>query len=565
MPDMSGSEITLIFPHQLFERHPAVAAGRPIALVEDSLFFGDPHHPLRRHTHKLLLHRATMRAYADELRQAGHQVEPIEYRPGRTLREVIADLGRQGYRAFFVAEPVDFLLEKRLHESVQRLGGEVRLCPTPLFLTPRRVLDDYFGSHDTWRMATFYIMQRRRLGILLERDKPVGGRWSFDPENRRRWPAGAVPPPLPDVRHLEWLPALARAVRAEFPGHPGDPGTFWLPVTRREARRWLIDFLDHRLAEFGPYEDAMCATEPVLCHSVLSPLLNIGLLTPAEVVEATLAAAADRGVIPPSLGASLPQAASRRPRGGAAHPRQPPATARRRRQAGPTAAGPEAAGVAPSGTAGRGPIPLASLEGFLRQVIGWREFIRGVYERAGVAERTANFFGHSRPLPSSFYEGTTGLTPLDIVIERIGRLGWCHHIERLMVVGNAMLLAGFHPDHVYRWFMELFVDAYDWVMVPNVYGMSQFADGGLFATKPYISGSAYLRRLGDFPGGPWEDLWDALFWQFIATHQDFFDRQPRLAMMARQARARPPDQIARHAALVAEWRDRTGQALEEKA
>ncbi len=549
---MPGQELTLVFPHHLFERHPAIAAGREIALVEDSLFFGDPHHPLRFHAHKLLLHRATMRAYADELAQAGHRVRFIRYQPGRTLRDVVADLGREGFRAFFAAEPVDFLLEKRLHESVQRLGGEVRLWPSPLFLTPRRALDEYFDSHETWRMATFYIMQRRRLGVLLEGNKPVGGRWSFDTENRQRWPVGSAPPPLPTARHPAWLPALARTVRTEFPDHLGDPGTFWLPVTRAEARRWLADFLEHRLADFGPFEDAMSSAEPFLCHSVLSPLLNLGLLTPAEVVEAALAAATDRGVDHPPPNEPRSPAADRRLRPDAASSRVRTARSQNPRRDGKAREKDRESRGART-AAGRGPIPLASLEGFLRQVIGWREFIRGVYERAGVTERTANFFGHTRPLPPSFYSGTTGLGPLDVVIRRVRHLGWCHHIERLMVAGNAMLLAGLHPDHVYRWFMELFVDAYDWVMVPNVYGMSQFADGGLFATKPYISGSAYLRRMGDFPAGPWEPLWDALFWQFIADHQEFFDRQPRLAMMARQARARPAAKATAQSALVADW------------
>lgn len=183
--------------------------------------------------------------------------------------------------------------------------------------------------------------------------------------------------------------------------------------------------------------------------------------------------------------------------------------------------------------AGDNQIPLNSLEGFIRQIIGWREFFRGVYEVAGTRERTMNFWKFKRKIPSSFWTGTTGIEPLDIVIRKVLKTGYCNHIERLMVIGNFMLLCEFDPDEVYRWFMELFVDAYDWVMVTNVYGMSQFADGGLIATKPYISGSNYLMKMSDFPKGDWQKTWDALFWRFMDVHRDFFLSNPRLGMLVR--------------------------------
>ena len=178
-------------------------------------------------------------------------------------------------------------------------------------------------------------------------------------------------------------------------------------------------------------------------------------------------------------------------------------------------------------------IPINSTEGFIRQIIGWREFIRAIYQLKGSQERTRNYWGFTRKIPESFWNGTTGIEPLDITIKKVIETGYCHHIERLMVLGNFMLLCEFDPDEVYRWFMELFIDAYDWVMVPNIYGMSQFADGGLMSTKPYISGSNYLMKMSDFKKGEWQVIWDALFWRFMHVHRDFFLQNPRLGMLIR--------------------------------
>jgi len=178
-------------------------------------------------------------------------------------------------------------------------------------------------------------------------------------------------------------------------------------------------------------------------------------------------------------------------------------------------------------------IPLNSLEGFIRQVIGWREFMHGIYKHRGVEIRNMNFLKHTRPIPKSFYDGTTGIPPIDRIIQQLETEAYCHHIERLMILGNFMLLCRFHPHAVYKWFMELFIDAYDWVMVPNVYGMSQFADGGTFTTKPYISGSNYVLKMSDEKKGPWTEVWDSLFWTFVADHQELFLKNPRSSMMAR--------------------------------
>jgi deoxyribodipyrimidine photolyase-related protein len=189
---------------------------------------------------------------------------------------------------------------------------------------------------------------------------------------------------------------------------------------------------------------------------------------------------------------------------------------------------------------------MNSLEGFIRQVIGWREFIHIVYLREGTKQRTINYWQFKRKIPPSFWSGTTGIEPVDQVIQKILTTGYCHHIERLMILGNFMVLCEFDPDEVYRWFMEMFVDAYDWVMVPNVYGMTQFADGGLMTTKPYISGSNYLMKMGQWQKGNWCNVWDGLFWQFMHKQRSFFSQNPRLGMLLKTFDKMPEEKRQQH-------------------
>jgi len=238
--------------------------------------------------------------------------------------------------------------------------------------------------------------------------------------------------------------------------------------------------------EFGVYEDAIVAENSILNHSVLTPMLNVGLITPKEIIEACLMYSEENNV------------------------------------------------------------PINSTEGFVRQIIGWREFIRGVYESRGSEERTTNFWKFKKKIPASFYDGTTGIPPIDQTIKKVLQTGYCNHIERLMVLGNFMMLCEFDPDEVYRWFMELFIDAYDWVMVTNIYGMSQFSDGGLMATKPYISGSNYLMKMSNYKKGEWQAVWDGLFWRFMHTHRDFFLSNPRLGMLVRMFDKMPMEKQQKH-------------------
>lgn len=224
-----------------------------------------------------------------------------------------------------------------------------------------------------------------------------------------------------------------------------------------------------RLAGFGAYEDAISEEQVVLFHSKLSAPLNIGLLSPSEIIARALLMEAK--------------------------------------------------------------VPRASLEGFIRQIIGWREFMRAVYVLRGSEIRRRNVLNHKNNLPDAWYGATTGIAPIDATIRKVLKHAYCHHIERLMILGNFMLLLKITPDHVYGWFMDLFIDAYDWVMVPNVYAMSQFADGGTITTKPYFSSSNYVRKMSDYKKGPWCEIWDSLFYNFLSAHRSMISRNPRLNVL----------------------------------
>lgn len=469
-------ETTLIYPHQLFEKHPAVQNGREIYLIEDSLLFGnDPHWPAAMHRQKLMLHRASMKAYAAELKAAGHAVRYIEVPEGAGT-DSSALLDRELPEAVSVihlADPADEILLKRVKRHAREFGRQVVVHDSPNFISPPSFLKTHLAGKKKPFMASFYQAQRKRTGILLEADAatPAGGKWSFDAENRAKLPKNHVPPPDPHAAPNEFTREAATYISRKFPKNPGSLDCFRWPVTRKDAEAWLDRFIDERLANFGIYEDAISTEYSYIYHAAISPALNIGLLDPEQVIKRVL----DR-----SEGS-----------------------------------------------------PLNSMEGFVRQVIGWREFMHGIYQDRGTTIRNGNFWNFDRPLPRSFYDGSTGIPPVDRVIRQLLSDGYCHHIERLMVLGNFMLLCRIRPDDIYRWFMEMFVDSYDWVMVPNIYGMSQFADGGTFTTKPYLSGSNYILKMSDEPKGDWCKIWDGLFWTFIADHTPFFLKNPRLSMMAR--------------------------------
>lgn len=483
----------LIFPHQLFDEHPGLASSPDqVILVEDDLFFGDHVYPAAFHKQKLWLHRSSMKRYEQLLQGRGLSVEYVDHlATDPALDRVFEALVSAGLTRVEVLDPHDDMLSKRLRRGCEQRTIELRFLETPMFLNSPEENREYRSGRKRWFMADFYRHQRQRLEVMVEDGEPVGGRWSFDEENRKKVPRKML-------AEIPSLPVAARDAQDDFDesarshvmthygDNPGGLDELIYPTSHAGAERWLACFLDQRFGLFGDYEDAMVKGERWLWHGVLTPMLNIGLLTPRQVLDAALIHAAKHDV------------------------------------------------------------PINSLEGFVRQLIGWREFMRATYEDLGVDMRTSNHWGHVRPMPASFYDGTTGIDPVDDVIGRVLETGYCHHIERLMVLGGFMFLCEIHPDAIYRWFMELFVDSYDWVMVPNVYAMSQHADGGSITTKPYFSGSSYVRKMSNHPPGDWTAIWDGLYWRWIWNHVEELGRNPRWAMMCAMAKKMDPAKRDEH-------------------
>ncbi len=462
----------IVFPHQLFEESILISTCDTIYLVEERLFFTQ----YNFHKQKIAFHRASMKFYESYLQSKNCKVVYIDsFTEIADIRKLIPYLKKTGVDALEYIDTSDEWLEKRIYQAAKANEVVLKKNETPLFLNSSKQNTIYFSDKKKMFQTEFYKHQRISRGILVDnKQKPIGGKWTFDDENRLKYPKGIKPPTTNFLPPNTFYSEAAVYTKKHFPENYGELNSqFIYPTTFAESKSWLQDFFNTRFSAFGAYEDAILVNENILHHSVITPMLNVGLLTPQFVIEEALQ------------------------------------------------------------YADKHKIPFNSLEGFIRQVIGWREFIRAVYDLKGSEERTKNYWGFTRKIPPSFWNGTTGIEPIDTTIKKVLETGYCHHIERLMVLGNFMLLCEFDPNEVYRWFMELFIDAYDWVMVPNVYGMSQYADGGIMATKPYISGSNYLMKMSDYKKGEWQNIWDGLFWRFMHTHRDFFLQNPRLGMLVR--------------------------------
>jgi deoxyribodipyrimidine photolyase-related protein len=476
-------KVCLVLPTQLFYDHPLLDQADCIVLVEHPRYFAD----FSFHPQKLVYHRATMRAWYDHMKAASYAVQYKNFADAST-ESLIAWCQQHHVSVIALLDPVDTPFMHGFKKALAHAKIALEIHPTPLFLSTMPELIERHGDQ-AFFMAPFYQRQRKALGILLDPSgKPVGGKWSFDEDNRKKMPDDVAIPQLPHLAHddLVYLQQAEEYVRAHCEYGYGELAGSWLPVTRLSAEHWLQVFLKQRLLHFGTYQDAMRAGESLLFHSALTPMLNIGLLTPAYVIEKTLLYAS------------------------------------------------------------RHSVPLNSLEGFIRQVIGWREYVRYVYELIGDKQRTTNFWHAQVAMPESFWLGTTGIAPLDDVIQKTLKTAYAHHIERLMVCGNFFQLCGIDPDQAYTWFMSLFIDAYDWVMVPNVYGMALYADGGMITTKPYISGSTYIRTMSNYKKGSWCEIWDALYWYFIVQHHDVIKQNARLGVMAMFLRRMKKDALDHH-------------------
>ena len=467
---MSKKSVHIIFPHQLFKTSKVLDKVDDIIIVEEYLFFNQ----YKFHQQKIAFHRASMKSYADFLTEKGKKVNYIEAKNELSdVRKLLPKLAKDGVSKIHIIDPTDNWLEKHIHQSKEDL--ELICYDNPLFINTKEELSTFFKpTKKKFFQTSFYKSERKNRDILMDGKNHVGGKLTFDDENRKKYPKTKTPPIIQFPAQNKYHKEATKYVNENFSKNYGKLNEFLVyPIDYKSAQEWLQQFFEVRFHEFGAYEDAIVREEHFLNHSLLSPLINIGLLHPKYVIDQAIEFSKKNNV------------------------------------------------------------PINSTEGFVRQILGWREFIRGVYEVKGTEERTKNFWKFSRKIPKSFYDGTTGIQPIDDVIKKVNKTAYAHHIDRLMILGNFMVLCEFDPDEVYQWFMELFIDAYDWVMVPNVYGMSLFADGGLMSTKPYISSSNYIMKMSNYKKGDWQKTWDGLFWTFMDKHRDFFLSNPRLGMLIR--------------------------------
>lgn len=458
---------------------------------------------------RTVLFLSAMRHFAAQLRQAGWAVDyrRLGAHPHDSLQEVWRQALQQHQpRRVLCTAPGDWRVQQTLEATCREQNTDVEILEDKHFLISREAFARWAGRARTLQMERFYRHMRVREKILMQGDEPRGGQWNFDADNRaafgRKGPGAIAPPPqfecdeitqgvMHDVaRHLPGLPHLpsrqptSRQVQPHGDApvdllDPLDP-LFW-PVSRAQALTVLQDFIDHRLANFGRTQDAMWSGEPFLHHSLIASALNLKLLDPREVIE------------------KAEQALD----------------------------------------AGR--VSIASAEGFIRQILGWREFMRGVYWLDMPSMREANHYGHERALPRWFWTGQTQMNCLREVIVQTLRLGYAHHIQRLMVVGNFALLAGLDPKAVEDWFLAVYVDAVEWVELPNVAGMALYANGGRFTTKPYCASGAYIKRMSNYCSGcrydpsvrtgPRACPITTQYWDFLIRNERELSANPRAALM----------------------------------
>ncbi|WP_231728165.1 cryptochrome/photolyase family protein [Sphingopyxis sp. H050] len=441
---------------------------------------------VRHHKQKIIFILAAMRHFAAELAAAGWTVDYIRLddadNSGSFAGELTRAVARHRPHAIAMVEPGEWRVRQAIDAWRARFDGSMDILEDDRFLCSISEFRRWAGQRSTLVMEYFYRDMRRKTGLLMTPDgAPVGGQWNLDDQNRAPPKKGQTyPAPLrfaPDAVTQE----VIALVEDRFPDHFGNTATFALPVTARQAQQALAHFIDQALPHFGTFQDAMVAGEDLLFHSWLSPALNIGLLTAGE-ATAAVAAAYEAGKA-----------------------------------------------------------PLNAAEGFVRQLIGWREYVRGYYwlEMPGVAD--ANALGAERPLPEFFWTGETDMFCLAEAVRNTRDNAYAHHIQRLMVLGNFAMLAGVRPQDVGDWFLTVYADAFEWVELPNVLGMSQYADGGRLGTKPYAGGGAYINRMSNYCGhcsydvkaktGPQACPFNALYWDFLARHEDRFRSNRRMANM----------------------------------
>jgi deoxyribodipyrimidine photolyase-related protein len=453
---------------------------------------------VRHHAKKIVLVLAAMRHFAAGLRKRGVAVDYIRLdapdNTGSLRGEVLRAHARHRTAKIVVTEPGEWRLLADMRDWHEAARCEVDIRTDDRFLCGIRQFRDWAGNRQALRMEFFYREMRRRHGVLMQGDAPAGGRWNFDPENRKKLPRGIDTPAVPRFAPDAVTREVMALVAARFADHFGAVDGFALPVTTAQAQEALDDFIAHRLAGFGDWQDAMRGDAPFLFHSLVSTALNLGLLAPIDIIRRAEAAW----------------------RAGAA--------------------------------------PLNAVEGFIRQILGWREFIRGIYWLRMPQYGALNALDARRGLPEFYWSGETHMRCLAQAIGQTREHAYAHHIQRLMITGNFALLAGLHPDAVDEWYLVVYADAYQWVELPNTRGMALFADGGIVGSKPYAASGAYINRMSDYCRDCHYDVADAtspracpfnfLYWDFMARHGARFAHNPRMAMPLRNLARMDPARIA---------------------
>lgn len=462
----------LVLKDQLNLNYPLIKQAETIVMIESLGWLK----LLPHHKKKIVLHFSSMRHFADELVVSGKNV--IYYPLCEDVKNAFVMLQQKDFISHLeIMEPTEWDVKEGLKQLGIKTGLSLVFHENQQFIYNKNVFD--FKKPPL--LENFYRFMRKDTGILMEGDRPIGGKWNFDKENRKKAPDDIEIPKFKTFEPDQITKQVIQEVEKFFPNHFGSLEGFNLACSRKEALKMLDDFIQKRLKLFGPYQDAMLVDNHVLFHSLLSPLLNIGLLLPLEVIEKVEAAYLNHQ------------------------------------------------------------ITLESAEGFIRQVLGWREYVYQVYKANMPAYKKLNFFKHQFKLPSLYWDAKTDMFCMQQAIRAVIDEGINHHIQRLMVTGNFAQLAGINPAELNDWYHFGYIDALDWVVTPNVLGLSQYADGGMIATKPYVSSAAYIHKMSNYCQNCKYNSktiveenscpFNALYWGFIHENQKIFKKNPRMALM----------------------------------
>ena len=448
---------------------------------DDFLLFYEPldtFYEIRHHKHKITLLISSLRKLLTKVKHTNILHHKITKKNNQNLKDALFEIvDKNNINKIMVSKPSDFKIYKDLLFFSQSNNIELEILEDKKFISNVEDFTDWASDKKTRIQEYYYRWLRKKYNIFMNQEgKPIGDKWNFDKDNRKgiKQLKSEIPERkklIPDQITFDAMVDVEEC----FPNSIGTLENFNWATTHEEAENLLDDFIERFLVNYGAFQDAINKENTFMFHSLLSPYLNCGLLDPEICIQK-----AEKKYYESN-----------------------------------------------------GEIPINSVEGFIRQILGWREFIKGVYWENMPKYKNLNYWSHSLKLNDNWYDGDTGIPPLDDAIKESKKFAYSHHINRLMIIANLMNLTGIHPNEMYRWFMEMYIDAYDWVMVPNVYGMGSYADGGIFSTKPYICGSSYMLRMSNYSKGDWCDTVDGLYWRFVEKNIKFFESNPRLAVMTR--------------------------------